>query len=347
MAEIKDTEIRFIGDEKTYDPSESKASMPVTPKEGKECRDNDLGDGIEFKSSKREGCLNKGVIALVIALCGVALFVLGAVRSCASAPPDDPEDQYLRRAENEITLRIDEKESIPEGQFEEYDRQTDLGQNIGNDEFTTPNTSEALIEKKEIEVNGIQMNIFIPVNCVPSLHIGKVNASDRNILLAFQAADIRKDNGKIVGACVHQGTVVSEGLAKKGYVAMIDGQMSVGVAEHSPLFEAATQRGGDFFRQYPLVSDGAIVENNPKNISIRRGICQRGDQYFVAETKVPVSLHDFSQALVDMDVTNAVYLVGSQYACGFRRTETGEAESWGEEKFSKAKNISYIVWKKR
>lgn len=325
MAEIKDTEIRFIGDEKSYDPSESKASAPVA----------------------RKGCWKNGVIALLVGLCGVALFVFGAVRSCAAAPPDDPEDQYYRQINKDIVPQIEEKELMPEGQFEEYDRQTESGQNVEDNEFKVPDTSESKIECREIEVNGIQMNVFIPVNCVPSLHIGTVNANDQNILLALQAADIRKDNGKIVGACVHQGIVVSEGLSKKGYVAMIDGQIAVGVAEHSQLFEAATQRGGDFFRQYPLVSKGILVENNPKNISIRRGICQRGNLYFVAETTVPVSLHDFSQALVDMKVTNAVYLVGSQYACGFRRTDTGDVESWGKDVFSKAKNISYIVWKKR
>lgn len=31
--------------------------------------------------------------------------------------------------------------------------------------------------------------------------------------------------------------------------------------DNSPLFEAATEKGGYFFRQYPLVDNGVLVDN--------------------------------------------------------------------------------------
>ena len=146
--------------------------------------------------------------------------------------------------------------------------------------------------------------------------------------------------------CVYNGEVVGKGLAKKGYVSIIQGKMRIGVTDHSPLFEAAIQEGGDFFRQYPLVADGVMIENQPKGKAVRRAICQRGSSFFVAESLTPESFHDFAQALQDLNIDNAVYLVGSQYALGFLRDINSKLHEWGESKFAKAKNISYLVWKK-
>lgn len=44
------------------------------------------------------------------------------------------------------------------------------------------------------------------------------------------------------------------------YCGVIDGKLTVGVADNSPLFEEATEKGGYFFRQYPLVDNGVLVE---------------------------------------------------------------------------------------
>ena len=351
MADIKDTEIRFIGDEQSYDPDKPQATLPAAREKRAEWRVPDKDEGSVRLKRHRRFNWQKFAMYLITFVAVLLLFALGAVRSCASAPPPDYERQLIEYERAARYSRQDlpatkEIEEIPEGQFEE-------SENIDSDEndlifnFSVADTAHSGVLVRHLEINGIPMNIFFPLNCIPSLHIGKVSSGNEDILMAFQAADVRKDNGKIVGACVHQGKVVSEGLAKKGFVSLIEGQISLGMTDHSPLFEAAIQHGGDFFRQYPLVADGRLIENNPKNISIRRGICQRRGVIFVAETLVPVSFHDFSQALVDLRVTNAVYLVGSQYACGFYRKLDGELVTWGQESFSRSKNISYIVWRKR
>ena len=87
--------------------------------------------------------------------------------------------------------------------------------------------------------------------------------------------------------------------------------MTVGVADNSPLFEEATEKGGYFFRQYPLVDNGVLVENAPKGKSIRKALCDRDGEIMVVMSQTPESFHDFAQALVDLQVDNAIYLVGS------------------------------------
>ena len=207
------------------------------------------------------------------------------------------------------------------------------------------------IEIVDTLINDIPIKIFIPHNAELSLHIGKLDRSDKRIIYAAQAADVRADNGGIVGAFVLKGEPIAWGLSKKGYCASINGKVSVGVAENSPLFEKATEEGGYFFRQYPLVCNGEIIDNEPKGKSIRRAICDRSGDIFMVETGSRESFHDFSQALVDLGVSQAVYLVGSN-AYGWAVDKSGTIHEFGEDNYYTGRkkmpnNTSYIVWRKK
>lgn len=321
--EIKDTEIRIIGDSAPYNAAPN-ATQAQPDKPGK---------------PRRKGCL-WAVAAIsigLLAMAGVGYFVAKP----SSSQEIKPQEDYFEMPTVEFdTIEI-------ESQFE---TQAPKQNRTFIDDLLLADTlhnGQSYCRIRESEINDIPIRILIAENATPEFHVGRIDKNNKDIVLALQAADIRKDNGKIVGACVHRGEVISKGLAKKGYVAIINGEIHVGVIEKSPLFEEAIEQNGDFFRQYPLVDNGRIVENNPKNLSIRRAICQREDATFVVETKIAVSFHDFSQLLVDMQVQNAVYLVGSQYACGLLRDEDSQLHTWGEERYSRKKNISYLVWKKR
>ena len=211
--------------------------------------------------------------------------------------------------------------------------------------------AQGFVEIKDTLINDIPLKIYIPHNSMMSLHVGKMDKGDKTVVYAAQAADVRADNGGIVGAFVLKGEPRAWGLSKKGYCASINGVVTIGVAENSPLFEQATEHGGYFFRQYPLVSDGSIVENEPKGKSVRRAICDRMGEIFMVETGTTESFHDFSQALVDLGVDQAVYLVGSS-AYGWAVDEVGTVHEFGEDNYytgrrKMPKNTSYIVWRRK
>jgi len=198
----------------------------------------------------------------------------------------------------------------------------------------------------DLTVNDIPLRVYAPLNSSPHLEVGYTIADNRkSAILFFQAADVRADNGKIVGAFVLHGKPLSWGLSKRGYCAIIDGQVTVGVADNSPLFEQATDCNGDFFRQYPLVDKGVLVENELKNKSIRRALCEIDEHIVVVESQTTESLHDFAQALVDIGTANAVYLVGSN-AMGWSMDAEGNGTKMGLWDPRKIKNISFIVWPK-
>ena len=221
-------------------------------------------------------------------------------------------------------------------------------QTIGNSVDTL---AAGFVEIRDTLINDIPLKVYIPHNAEMSLHIGRMDKNDTTVVYVAQAADVRADNGGIVGAFVLKGEPLAWGISKKGYCASINGVVTIGVAENSPLFEQATVHGGYFFRQYPLVSDGQIVENEPKGKSIRRSICDRDGEIFMVETGSKESFHDFSQALVDLGVDQAVYLVGSS-AYGWAVDGEGVVHEFGEDNYYKGrrrmpKNTSYIVWRRK
>ena len=206
-------------------------------------------------------------------------------------------------------------------------------------------------EIRDTLINDIPIRIFIPHNAEMSLHIGRMDKEDKSIIYAAQAADVRADNGGIVGAFVLNGEPKAWGLSKKGYCASINGKVTIGVADNTSLFEEATMHNGYFFRQYPLVKDGQVIDNEPKGKSIRRAICDRQGEIFMVETGSIESFHDFAQALADLGVDQAVYLVGSS-AYGWAVDEAGTTHEFGEDNYYTGrrrmpKNTSYIVWRRR
>ena len=201
-------------------------------------------------------------------------------------------------------------------------------------------------ERIDTVINDVRIAIFIPHNATPELIVGKPNDNDPNIILAAQAADIRADNKEILGAFVDKGTPLAWGLSKKGYCAIIDGKMAIGTSENSPLFEQATATGGYFFRQFPLVDKGILVENEQKNKSVRKALCSRYGQIFIAVTEDDESYHDFAQALVDLGVEDAISLVGSRYAFGWWRDYDGVKTSFAEG-WHQYRKENYVGWRKQ
>lgn len=206
-------------------------------------------------------------------------------------------------------------------------------------------TDAHFTEKLDTVINDVQLSIYIPHNAKPELTLGVPNRNDQSIILAAQAADIRKDNRKILGAFVLKGEPLAWGLSKTGFCAIIGDKVTVGVSENSPLFEEATEKGGYFFRQFPLVDNGVLVENDLKNKTMRKALCSRAGQLFVAVSESDESMHDFAEALVDLGVENAIYLVGSHSSFGWYIDEVGEKTLFAPDVHRGTyKNENYIIW---
>lgn len=78
--------------------------------------------------------------------------------------------------------------------------------------------AKGFTEIRDTLINDIPLRIYIPHNAEMSLHIGRMNQQDTSVIYTAQAADVRADNGGIVGAFVLKGTPRAWGLSKKDFV---------------------------------------------------------------------------------------------------------------------------------
>lgn len=208
----------------------------------------------------------------------------------------------------------------------------------------SPQSNEkAFVTVRDTTVCGTGLRILTPENATPSLMIGQEALSDSLAVLAVQAADVRADNGKIAGTYVLKGELLSKGQAKSGFCAIINGELTIGIADATPMLENAIESEGYFFRQYPLVVGGQIVENKPKGKSLRKALAEIDGNISVILSKEKLTFHDFSQALVDAGVRNAIYLPGST-AAGVYTDREGKRYKFGRETDSQYENINYIIW---
>lgn len=196
---------------------------------------------------------------------------------------------------------------------------------------------------KDTVINNRGVKIITPENARARLVLGTESLNDSTIVLAMQAADIRGDNGQIAGTFVLNGELISKGDAKAGFCSIVNGELTLGVADATPMLEQSLTEGGYFFRQYPLVVGSQIVENKPKGKAIRKALAEIGGRICVVISKEKLTFHDFSESLTDIGARNAIYLVGSA-SYGFYVEENGNRFLTGPIPTQNGENVSYIIW---
>lgn len=230
--------------------------------------------------------------------------------------------------------------------FMEEEKEVDL--RSFKTELKAPSTGEGLFIESGVEYyddveNDVSMHVFHLIDMSAELSTDASQYTDSTECLIVQAADIRQDNRKFVGDFVLNGKKISSGKRKKGYCAIINGELAIGMSDDDEMMNRCIAEGGSFFRQYPLVSDGVMQENALKGKSIRRALARKGSKFYVYETENRESMHDFAEALQDMGVTEAISLVGGDaYMYWWQDNELYETYD-----LSKVKNNNFIVFRKK
>ncbi len=204
-----------------------------------------------------------------------------------------------------------------------------------------PKSSVAVVDTV---INGRGLMILEPMNATASLAVGTEVPADSTIILIAQAADVRGDNGEILGTFVLDGELISRGESKAGYCAIIGGQPQIGVADATPLLEQALTEGGYFFRQYPLVVGGQVIDNKPKGRAIRKALAEVGSKICVVVSREKLTFGEFSQLLVEAGVRNAIYLCGGD-SLGFFTDSEGRRQRIDAEDAPLPENVSFIIWR--
>lgn len=169
---------------------------------------------------------------------------------------------------------------------------------------------EATVDVTEVEFHKVPLKVFTINGGKAELVMGRMSDLGDDVLLAAHAADVRADKDEPVGVFVVNGEVKSRGQNKNGFCAIINGQITIGQQVETSLFERVINERGSFFRQFSIVSAGQPVELAPRGKAQRRALCITNGQVQVVESLCAVTYGDFSKALCDMGVSDALVLVG-------------------------------------
>lgn len=207
-----------------------------------------------------------------------------------------------------------------------------------------PVINKGYVSVTDTVVNGVSITILTPEDAVATLAVGPKTVDEKDVAMIVQAADIRGDNGEIVGMFVVDGVVEGRGESKSGFCSIINNNITIGAADATPMLEEALAHNGCFFRQYPLVVGGQVVENKPKGKSYRRALAETETGICVIVSNDRLTFHEFSQTLVTLGVRNAIYLVGGN-TYGRYRTKDGKDVELGENAYTGYRNINFLLWK--
>lgn len=215
-----------------------------------------------------------------------------------------------------------------------------------NGQETTTHKTNTKISILADTVNDVPMQIFMLEGVHSNLCMGLPSVQDTTVLMALPAADIRKDNLGIVGDFVLDGCRYGNGKRKEGYCALLQGQLFLGVSISDTIMNYCVDRQGSFFRQYALVNDNKIWPNRLKGKSLRRAVAKKKDdaRIYVVISRQRESLYDFSEALSDYGMHDAIYLPGGD-AYAFYRAN-GEVSFLGISQEHVYPNTNYLVFSK-
>ena len=205
---------------------------------------------------------------------------------------------------------------------------------------------ESAVNVSVDSINDVPLIIYSLVNLRAELSFDLPDKNDSTFFLVTQAADVRKDNKEILGDYVFKGKQLSTGKRKTGYCAIIDGNVSIGISLNDEVKDYCIANNGYFFRQYALVIDGEIQENKLKGKAMRRALAKQGEDLYIIESVNRESLYDFSEALADLGISDAVYLVGGDAYMLYRNSENEQLYEHGDNNKFNYSTINYIIFRK-
>ena len=176
---------------------------------------------------------------------------------------------------------------------------------------------------------GVAMDFYAIHGLKASIEFEEPDTADTSVFLYSRCADHTAD-GRYLGSLVAEGVEKQGDRSRLGYMAMADGNMVIGISRSEKVKDYVLERGGSFFRQFILVSNGTIPSRFFLHGKVeRRAIGRIDDQLFYIATRHKETLWDFADALREYGFIDAIYIIGgADYV--FYRDKAGNRHDIGD-----------------
>ena len=185
---------------------------------------------------------------------------------------------------------------------------------------------------------GVAMDFYAIHGLKASIEFEEPDTADTSVFLYSRCADHTAD-GRYLGSLVAQGKEYQSDRSRLGYMAMADGNMVIGISRSEKVKDYVLERGGSFFRQFILVSNGTIPSRFFLHGKVeRRAIGRIDNQLYYIATRHKETLWDFADALREYGFIDAIYITGGADYVFYRdkegvRQNIGNSSDYPHEKW--------------
>lgn len=157
---------------------------------------------------------------------------------------------------------------------------------------------------------GVAMDFYAIHGLKASIEFEEPDTADTSVYLYCRSADHKADS-TYIGSLVVNGEERQSDTHRLAYMAMLGGNSVIGISRSEKVKDFVQERGGSFFRQFILVSDGTIPGRFFLHGKVeRRAIGRIGDQLYYIATRHKETLWDFADALREYGFIDAIYITG-------------------------------------
>ena len=198
---------------------------------------------------------------------------------------------------------------------------------------------------------GVALNMYELKNLQAEISLTEPDTTDTSIWMYSRCADHTSGN-KYLGSLVINGKELASDVSRLGYCAMTNGNIVIGVSRSDKVKRYAMEHGGNFFRQFILVSNGVLPTTFHLHGKVERRALARmsDDRLFYIESCHPETMWDFADALREYGFADAIYITGGK-CHSFYRTADGKPHNIGDENLHPhpeyKKIVPWIVFKAR
>lgn len=176
---------------------------------------------------------------------------------------------------------------------------------------------------------GVALDFYAIHGLKASIQFEEPDTADASVYLYCRSADHQAD-GSYLGSLVAEGNIRQSDRSRLGYMAMADGRMVIGISRSDRVKDYVAERGGSFFRQFILVSNGVVPTRFYLHGKVeRRAIGRINNQLYYVATRHKETLWDLADALREYGFSDAIYITGG-YDYGFYRTREGQRHDIGD-----------------
>lgn len=168
---------------------------------------------------------------------------------------------------------------------------------------------------------GVALDIYAIHNVQGTIEFQEPDTTDASVYLYCRSVDFTAD-GRYLGSLAANGKEYAASNHRLGYMAMANGNNVIGFSRDEDVMDYTIEKGGSYFRQFVLVSNGELPPRFYLHGKVERcAIGRIADRLYYITTRHKETLWSFADALREYGFIDAIYITGGDDYSYYRDRE--------------------------